>query len=60
MSYWPTAEDPEKAELWNNLAYTLAQLGRHESAMEAIRHALELDPENENFKDSLKELSNLK
>ncbi len=51
------ALNPGKAELWNNLAYTLAQLGRHEASMDAIHRALELDSDNQNFKDSLKELS---
>lgn len=54
------ALDPEKAEVWNNLAYAQAQLGRHEAAMESIRRALELDPDNKNFRDSLSELSNWK
>ena len=50
--------DPTKGEVWNNLAYTLAQLGRHETSMDAIHRALALDPDNQNFKDSLNELSN--
>jgi hypothetical protein len=50
--------DPQKSEVWNNLAYVLAQLGRHESSMDAIGHALELDPDNQNFKDSYSELVN--
>jgi len=50
--------DPQKAEVWNNLAYTLAQLGRHESSMDAIDHALELEPDNQNFKDSYDEIVN--
>jgi hypothetical protein len=50
--------DPQKAELWNNLAYVLAQLGQHESSMDAIGRALELDPDNRNFKDSYNELAN--
>jgi len=49
---------PERAEIWNNLAYSLAQLGRHEASMEAIERALEIDPQNQNLKDSLNELSN--
>jgi len=49
--------DAERAEIWNNLAYTLKQLGRHEASMEAIRRALELDPENQNLLDSRDELS---
>ena len=50
--------DPQKAEVWNNLAYALAQLGRHESSMDAIARALELDPGNQNFKNSYDELAN--
>ena len=50
--------DPQKAEVWNNLAYALAQLGRHESSMDAIGRALELEPDNQNFKDSYNELVN--
>ena len=50
--------DPQKAEVWNNLAYTLAQLGRHESSMDAIDHALELEPDNQNFRDSYDEIVN--
>ncbi len=50
--------DPEKAEVWNNLAYVLAQRGQHESSVDAIAHALELEPDNQNFRDSYKELVN--
>jgi tetratricopeptide (TPR) repeat protein len=50
--------DPAKAEVWNNLAYTLAQLGHRESSMDAINRALELDPDNLNFKESYTELAN--
>ena len=50
--------DAQKAEVWNNLAYVLAQLGQHESSMGAISRALELDPDNQNFKDSYDELAN--
>lgn len=49
--------DPEKAEAWNNLAYALAQLGQHEASLDAINRALALDPDNQNFKDSLTELT---
>lgn len=49
---------PERAEIWNNLAYTLAQLGRHEASLDAINRALVIDPGNQNLKDSLNELSN--
>jgi tetratricopeptide (TPR) repeat protein len=50
--------DPQKAEVWNNLAYTLTQLGRHESSIDAIGRALELEPDNQNFKDSYNEIVN--
>ena len=50
--------DPQKAEVWNNLAYVLAQLGQHELSMGAISRALELDPENPNFTNSYNELAN--
>ena len=49
--------DPEKAELWNNLAYALAQLGRREASLEAIENALKLDPGNAGWQDSRRELS---
>jgi len=50
--------NPQKAEVWNNLAYVLAQLGRHESSMDAIERALELAPDNQNFRDSYSEIVN--
>ncbi len=49
--------DPQRAEAWNNLAYALAQLGRHEASMDAIHRALEIDPDNPEFRHSLGELS---
>jgi len=52
------AIDPEKAALWNNLAYALARLGRREESLDAIGHALELDPDNAGLQDSRRELSN--
>ncbi len=51
------AIDADRAEVWNNLAYALAQLGRHEAALAAISRALELDPDNAEFRDSFDELS---
>lgn len=50
--------DPARAEVWNNLAYALAQQGRHESSLDAIRRALALDPDSQNLKESFDELSN--
>jgi tetratricopeptide (TPR) repeat protein len=48
---------PGKAELWNNLAFALAQLGRRQASLEAIEHALELDPHNATLQASRRELS---
>jgi tetratricopeptide (TPR) repeat protein len=48
--------EPGKAELWNNLAYALAGLGRRQDSLEAIEHALELDPYNATFQASRREL----
>lgn len=50
--------DSTRADIWNNLAYALAEQGRLEAAMDAIRRALDLEPANPNFEDSLIELSN--
>jgi tetratricopeptide (TPR) repeat protein len=49
--------DPGKAELWNNLAYALAQLGRRQASLDAIEHAIELDTDNATFQESRRELS---
>ena len=49
--------DPGKAELWNNIAYALARLGRREASLNAIENALKLDPENVGLQDSRRELS---
>ncbi len=49
--------DAGRADVWNNLAYALAQQGRHEASLEAIGHALVLEPENANLRSSLRELS---
>ncbi len=50
--------DATRADVWNNLAYALAQQGRHEASLEAIERALDIDPDNENLRASLRELSN--
>ena len=49
--------EPGKAELWNNLAYALAQLGQREASWDAIEYALELDPDNVAFQESRRELN---
>ena len=49
--------EPGKAELWNNLAYALAQLGRRQASLDAIEQALKLDPDDTTFQQSWRELS---
>ena len=44
------------AEIWNNLAYARAQLGKRELSMQAIARARELDPANPAYLDSQREL----
>lgn len=50
------ALDPARPDLWNNLAYALAQLRRREDSLAAIARALELAPANANYRDSQLEL----
>jgi tetratricopeptide (TPR) repeat protein len=52
--------DPDKAEVWNNLAYALAQIGERDLSLAAIAQAIELDPDNQNFRDSRAELEDWK
>jgi Flp pilus assembly protein TadD len=52
------ALDPARAEVWNNLAYALIQLGKRESALAAIARARLLDPANSNYLNSQNELDN--
>lgn len=47
---------PDTAEAWNNLAYALAQQGKKTASLEAINTAIELSPDNTNFRQSLNEL----
>lgn len=50
---------PQSHQLWNNLAYARARLGKNEASMTAIGKAIELAPENQNYQDSLSELKQL-
>ncbi len=50
---------PDTAEAWNNLAYALAKQGKKQSSLAAINQAIKLDPDNQNFQDSLVELKQL-
>jgi Flp pilus assembly protein TadD len=47
---------PRRAEAWNNLAYALWKLDQRKPAITAVQKALQLDPDNPNFADSLKEI----
>ncbi len=47
---------PNSHQLWNNLAYAQAKLGRHNESLKSVNKALVLSPENPNYLDSLREL----
>lgn len=53
--------DPESAApAWNNLAYVLQTLGRHEEAIEAAKSAVRLgDPDDPNYRATLEDISGL-
>ena len=40
-----TKNEPEKAEVWNNLGVTYARLSRYDDAIESYRQALRINPE---------------
>ena len=50
--------DPERAALWNNLAFSLVQQDQRAAALNAIERALELEPGNQAYLDSRTELRN--
>ncbi|MDH5353747.1 MAG: PA2778 family cysteine peptidase [Gammaproteobacteria bacterium] len=50
---------PQSHQLWNNLAYAQARLGKKDASMAAISRAIELAPDNQNYQDSLSELKQL-
>ena len=50
---------PENHQLWNNLAYAQAQLGKQDLSMASINKALELAPDNGNYRLSMIELKRL-
>lgn len=54
------AADPENAAAaWNNLAYALQTLGRHEEAIEAAETAVRLEPEEPNYRATLEEIRSM-
>ena len=50
---------PNSHQLWNNLAYAQAKLGKKEASLAAINKALGLAPDNSNYQHSLTELKQL-
>ena len=47
---------PEKAEVWNNLAYALVKQGKSTESLDAIEMALQISPDNANYLESQAEL----
>ena len=50
---------PEKAEVWNNLAYALLKQGKSTESLDAIEMALQISPDNANYLESQAELRQL-
>jgi len=48
---------PQKAEIWNNLAYSLVKQGKSTESLEAIDKALKISPGNANYLESRTELN---
>ncbi len=53
------AISPNTAAAWNNLAYALAKQGKKQSSLAAINNAIQLAPDNKNFRHSQDELKQL-
>ncbi len=47
---------PQSHQVWNNLAYALAQQGKTDESMQAVQQALVLSPDNVNYRESAEEL----
>ena len=57
-AYRATVErTPDLAPAWNNLAYALRDSGHPEQAREAVCHARQLAPEDDNVADSVAEIT---
>lgn len=48
---------PQLGQLWNNYAYALAQQGKITESLAAIKRAIEISPDNENYLHSASELA---
>ena len=55
-----TKLQPNRAEPWNNFAYALSQQGKKQQALRAVKKAVELAPDNNQYRNSLKEISNIR
>lgn len=55
-----TKIQPLQADTYNNLAYSLQAQSCHQAALQSIQCAIESDPENLEYQDSLRELSQSK
>ncbi|MCK5661953.1 MAG: PA2778 family cysteine peptidase [Thiotrichaceae bacterium] len=51
--------NPDKAEAWNNLAYALIRQGKKKQALKAVNKAIEIEPANSQYRDSLVEIEKL-
>lgn len=49
--------EPQQDQVWNNLSYALAQQGKIKEAIAAINRAIEISPDNKNFRQSATELA---
>ncbi len=50
---------PQKAEAWNNLAYALIMQGKKKQSLKSVNKAIEIEPENSQYRDSLIEIGKL-
>lgn len=48
---------PKLDQLWNNLAYALAQQGKKNQSQTAIQRAIEIAPDNSNYRQTASELT---
>jgi tetratricopeptide (TPR) repeat protein len=49
--------EPELDQVWNNLAYALAQQGKTLASLDAIKRAIEMSPGNDNYRQSATDLA---
>lgn len=60
-SYLRAAEiQPQQADIYNNLAYSLNAQSCHQTSLQSIQCAISLEPDNLEYRDSLREISQSK